>query len=60
MELTKEWVDIVHERGKKAYVFYCDHYMGTEPYSPKFKELGMDGIISPAIDAVFNLVDGLP
>jgi 1,3-beta-galactosyl-N-acetylhexosamine phosphorylase len=50
MELTGEWVKIVHERGKKAYVFYCDHYIGTEPYSPKFKELGMDGIISPAID----------
>jgi 1,3-beta-galactosyl-N-acetylhexosamine phosphorylase len=50
MEITGEWVKIVHERGKKAYVFYCDHYIGTEPYSPKFKELGMDGIISPAID----------
>jgi 1,3-beta-galactosyl-N-acetylhexosamine phosphorylase len=50
MELTKEWVDIVHEAGKKAYVFYCDHYIGTEPYSSKFRELGMDGIISPAID----------
>lgn len=50
LELTQEWVDIVHAAGKQAYFFYCDHYIGTEPYSPKFKEIGMDGIISPAID----------
>jgi 1,3-beta-galactosyl-N-acetylhexosamine phosphorylase len=50
MDLTQEWVDIVHENGKKAYMFYCDHYIGTEPYSPKFTRLGMDGLISPALD----------
>jgi 1,3-beta-galactosyl-N-acetylhexosamine phosphorylase len=50
LELSKEWVDLVHAAGKKAYVFYCDHYIGTEPYSPRFAEIGFDGLISPAMD----------
>jgi beta-D-galactosyl-(1->4)-L-rhamnose phosphorylase len=50
MDLCREWIDIVHAAGKKAYFFFCDHYIGTEPYRPRFKELGFDGIISPAID----------
>jgi beta-D-galactosyl-(1->4)-L-rhamnose phosphorylase len=41
---------MVHERGKKAYVFYDDHWIGVEPYSPHFAEFGFDGLIK----CVFN------
>ena len=41
----KELIDIVHEYGKKAYVFYDDSWVGIEPYNPRFKEFGFDGLI---------------
>lgn len=43
-------VDIVHRHGKKAYVFYDDSWIGLEPYSPRFGEIGFDGLIK----AVFS------
>jgi len=42
---TRELVDIVHAAGKKAYVFYDDSWVGMEPYSGHFQEMGFDGII---------------
>ncbi|MCR4727544.1 MAG: 1,3-beta-galactosyl-N-acetylhexosamine phosphorylase [Lachnospiraceae bacterium] len=53
MEFTNEFVisfgkkliDIVHEYGKKAYVFYDDSWVGVEPYNGKFGEFGFDGLI---------------
>ncbi|MCL2189705.1 MAG: 1,3-beta-galactosyl-N-acetylhexosamine phosphorylase [Defluviitaleaceae bacterium] len=42
---TRELVDIIHAAGKKAYVFYDDSWVGMEPYSGKFEEMGFDGII---------------
>jgi beta-D-galactosyl-(1->4)-L-rhamnose phosphorylase len=50
VEFGKKCVDLVHERGKKAYVFYDDHWIGVEPYSPRFKDFGFDGLIK----CVFN------
>jgi len=50
VEFGKKCVDMVHERGKKAYVFYDDHWIGVEPYSPHFAEFGFDGLIK----CVFN------
>lgn len=41
----KQLVDIVHEYGKKAYVFYDDSWVGLEPYNGRFKEFGFDGLI---------------
>ncbi|MCR5421375.1 MAG: 1,3-beta-galactosyl-N-acetylhexosamine phosphorylase [Lachnospiraceae bacterium] len=41
----KELVDIVHECGKKAYVFYDDSWIGIEPTGERFKEFGFDGLI---------------
>ncbi len=38
-------VEIVHQAGKQAYVFYDDSWVGLEPYSGFFKEFGFDGII---------------
>ena len=42
---TRELVDVVHGAGKKAYVFYDDSWVGMEPYSGHFHEMGFDGII---------------
>lgn len=41
----KKLVDMVHQYGKQAYVFYDDSWVGVEPYSKRFKEFGFDGII---------------
>ena len=38
-------IDIVHEYGKKAYVFYDDSWVGVEPYNGRFREFGFDGLI---------------
>ncbi len=45
-----ELVDLVHSYGKKAYVFYDDSWIGVEPWSPRFKDFGFDGLIK----CVFN------
>jgi len=44
-ELGREFVDIVHSYGKKAYVFYDDSWVGMEPYGKRFRSIGFDGII---------------
>lgn len=41
----KKLIDMVHEYGKKAYVFYDDSWVGVEPYGKRFKEFGFDGLI---------------
>lgn len=41
----KKCIDLVHQYGKKAYVFYDDSWIGVEPYSKRFKDFGFDGII---------------
>lgn len=46
----RKCVDLVHKHGKKAYVFYDDHWVGIEPYSHRFKDFNFDGIIK----CVFN------
>ncbi len=45
VDFGKELVDVVHKHGKKAYVFYDDSWVGTEPYLPTFREFGFDGLI---------------
>jgi len=41
----RKLVDMVHEYGKKAYVFYDDSWVGVEPYNGRFQEFGFDGLI---------------
>ena len=41
----KKLIDIVHEYGKEAYVFYDDSWVGIEPYNGRFEEFGFDGLI---------------
>jgi beta-D-galactosyl-(1->4)-L-rhamnose phosphorylase len=43
-------VDLVHQHGKKAYVFYDDHWIGMEPYHKRFADFRFDGIVK----CVFN------
>ncbi|MHC4531168.1 MAG: 1,3-beta-galactosyl-N-acetylhexosamine phosphorylase N-terminal domain-containing protein, partial [Planctomycetota bacterium] len=50
VEFSKDCVKQVHAAGKKAILFYCDHWIGTEPYKPKFQEIGFDGIVGPCIN----------
>ena len=41
----RQLIDIVHQYGKKAYVFYDDSWVGIEPYKPTFQAFGFDGLI---------------
>jgi 1,3-beta-galactosyl-N-acetylhexosamine phosphorylase len=49
---TKKCVDRVHKAGKKAVLFFCDHWIGTEPYIAGFEKLGFDGIAGPCLSGV--------
>ena len=46
----RQCVDLIHQYGKKAYVFYDDQWIGVEPYGDRFKDFNFDGIIK----CVFN------
>ncbi|MBN1998869.1 1,3-beta-galactosyl-N-acetylhexosamine phosphorylase [candidate division KSB1 bacterium] len=46
----RQCIDLIHRAGKVAYMFYDDHWVGTEPYSEQFKNMGFDGLIK----CVFN------
>lgn len=50
VEFGKECIEMIHEAGKLAFVFYNDHWIGIEPYNERFKDFGFDGII----DGIFN------
>lgn len=45
VDFGKQLVALVHEYGKKAYVFYDDSWIGVEPYSDLFEEFEFDGLI---------------
>lgn len=51
-DLAKEWVDIVHEKGRKTMMFYCDHHIGSEPYGKYFPSIGLDAIVNPCMSGV--------
>ncbi|MCI2046550.1 MAG: 1,3-beta-galactosyl-N-acetylhexosamine phosphorylase [Faecalibacterium sp.] len=44
-KLAKEMVDITHECGKEAMMFLGDHWIGTEPFMPEFKAIGIDAVV---------------
>jgi beta-D-galactosyl-(1->4)-L-rhamnose phosphorylase len=50
VEFGRQCVELVHRHGKKAFVFYDDHWVGVEPYGPRFADFGFDGLIK----CVFN------
>ncbi|NCC06512.1 MAG: 1,3-beta-galactosyl-N-acetylhexosamine phosphorylase [Clostridia bacterium] len=43
--LAKEFVDITHECGCEAMMFLGDHWIGTEPFMPEFKSIGLDAVV---------------
>ncbi|MBN1516566.1 1,3-beta-galactosyl-N-acetylhexosamine phosphorylase [Candidatus Sumerlaeota bacterium] len=49
-DFAREWVEKVHARGKKAIMFFCDHWIGTEPYGERFASMGFDGLVNPCIN----------
>ncbi len=44
-EKARTLVQIIHEYGMQAYVFYDDSWVGMEPYGPYFPQVGFDGLI---------------
>jgi len=50
VEFGRKCIDLIHAHDKQAYVFYNDHWIGIEPYSERFKDMGFDGII----DGIFS------
>lgn len=48
--LGQQMVNLIHQYGKQAYLFYDDSWVGTEPYGPYFSCMGFDGLIK----CVFN------
>lgn len=45
VDFGRQLVSLVHQYGKKAYVFYDDSWIGLEPYSKRFPKFGFDGLI---------------
>jgi len=50
VDFGRQCIDRIHAHGKKAFVFYNDHWIGMEPWGERFKDLGFDGII----DGIFS------
>ncbi len=50
VDFGRKCIDLIHAAGKVAYMFYDDHWVGTEPYGERFKDFGFDGLIK----CVFN------
>jgi beta-D-galactosyl-(1->4)-L-rhamnose phosphorylase len=50
-EFGRECVDLIHNYGKKAYVFYDDSWIGLEPWNGHFAEFGFDGLIKCVFSA---------
>ena len=42
---AKEMVDITHACGCEAMMFLGDHWIGTEPFMPEFKTIGLDAVV---------------
>lgn len=38
----RDLTDRIHRAGKKAAIFWGDHWIGVEPYLPTFQEMGVD------------------
>ena len=44
-KLAQEMVDITHACGCEAMMFLGDHWIGTEPFMPEFKTIGLDAVV---------------
>lgn len=60
-KLVKKLVDITHEAGKEAMMFLGDHWIGTEPFGPYFKDLGIDAVVgSVGNGTTLRLISDIP
>ena len=60
-KLAKEMVDITHECGCEAMMFLGDHWIGTEPFMPEFKTIGLDAVVgSVGNGATLRLISDIP
>lgn len=56
-----ELVALVHEAGKEAMMFLGDNWIGTEPYGPYFKSIGLDAVVGSVGDGVtLRLISDIP
>ena len=46
----RDLIDRIHKAGKKAAMFWGDHWIGAEPFSGRYKEMGFDILIGAAED----------
>lgn len=46
VKLCRAWNDRVHKAGRKSMMFFCDHWIGTEPYGERYAKAGFDGIVN--------------
>ena len=59
--LAKEMVDLTHELGKEAMMFLGDHWIGTEPFLPEFKTIGLDAVVgSVGNGSTLRLISDIP
>lgn len=59
--LAKKCVDMTHAKGKEAMMFLGDNWIGTEPYSEHFKNVGMDAVVgSVGSGATLRLISDIP
>jgi len=52
IQFGKELVEKVHKAGKKAAIFQGDHWVGVEPYSDEYPQMGIDINIGACEDGV--------
>ena len=52
VKFGRELVERVHKAGKKAAIFWGDHWIGVEPYSPHFQDMKIDINIGACEDGV--------
>lgn len=52
VEFGKALVDKVHAAGKKAAIFWGDHWIGAEFYHPSFQKMGIDVNVGACEDGV--------
>lgn len=52
-EFAGECVEHVHKAGKKAIMFFGDHWIGAEPYGKYFESIGLDGVVGSVGDGIW-------
>ncbi|MBN1516563.1 1,3-beta-galactosyl-N-acetylhexosamine phosphorylase [Candidatus Sumerlaeota bacterium] len=51
-EIGREWVDVCKKHNRKTMMFFCDHWIGSEPYGKYFPQIGLDAIVNPCMNGV--------